>query len=286
MRNPIMYQTSWNTDQSELTPEERGVVANIQELNGLQNFDVIMNTNEQGYRNNGIFIYKDGGVYPLSKFPDDYGTLPEWVVVRKEDCGFSYFRDYLISHNTYVPIQTDKWEVCNSFVDTSTLRPFKFAYTDIEIITGICRISDGATATISTSIRISVPWLGGPVANVKPKGSGSGSVSGQYYESFEYENGNQHKVKFSYGGEPSLRKLSEPLNTHALEVHIPTHIVEKAELMVHSMISNRFQKPETFYLEAYGDCKFVAETSDFPTSWNGEETLGVITVIALDSEED
>ena len=286
MRVPIMHETSWDNEQSESTPEERGVLANIQKMNGLQNYDVIVNLNEQGYRNTGTYIYKDNAVYPLSDSPDDYGTLPEWVQVRKEDCGFSYFRDYLIDHNTYIPFKTDEWEVCNSFVDTTTLRPFKFAYTDIEIITGIYRISDGATASISTSIRISAPWLGGPIGNVKPKGSGSGSISGQYYESFEYENGNRHKVKFSYGGEPSLRQLTEPMNECALAVHIPTHIVELAEHKVHTMIAQRFQQPETMYLEAYGDCKFVAETSDFPTLWNGEETLGVITVIALDSDED
>ena len=163
---------------------------------------------------------------------------------------------------------------------------FKFAYTDIEIVTGICRKSDRATASISTSIRISAPWLGGPIGNIKPDGSGTTGKSNEYYEMFKYENGNQHKIKFKYGGEPSLRQLTEPLNECALAVHIPTHIVELAEHKVHTMISQRFQQPKTMYLEAYGDCKFVAETSNFPTQWNGEETLGVITVITLDSEED
>jgi hypothetical protein len=286
MRAPIMFETSWESQQDELTPEQRGVFANIQDMDGLQNFDVIVNLNEQGYRNTGTYVYKDNGVYPLSDYPDDYGTLPEWVEVRKEDCGFSYFRDYLIDHNTYVPFRTNEWEICNSFVDTTTLRPFKFAYTDIEIITGICRKSDGATANISTTIRISAPWLGGPTSNTKPNGSGTTGKASEHYESFVYENGNQHQFKFKYGGEASLKQLTEPLNECAIAVHIPTHIVELAEHKVHTMITQRFQQPETMYLEAYGDCKFVAETSDFPTSWNGEETLGVTTVIAIDSDDE
>jgi hypothetical protein len=286
MRAPIIYQTSWDVDQSELSPEQRAVLANIQDMDGLQNFDVVVNTNENGYRNTGVYIYKDNGVYTLSDTPDDYGTLPDWVEVRKEDCGFSYFKDFLIDHNTYIPIQTDKWEVCNSFVNTITVRPFKYAYTDIEITTGICRLSDSAMVTISTSIRISAPWLGGPVSNVKPTGSGSGTTPGEYFESYQYENGHQLKIPFKYSTEPNVRQLTEPLNTHALEVHIPTYIVEKAEFIVHSMLTRRFQQPETLYLEAYASCSFEAETSDFPTRWNGEDTLGVITVIALDSEED
>lgn len=284
-RSPIRHEIEWN-EEGSISPTERYALVNISDMDDLQEYDVIANKNKFGYRNTGVYIYHNHGIHPLSSYPDDYGSLPEWVEVRKEDCGFSYFKDYLIEHNSYVPFQTNQWEIRNSYVDTGTLRPFKFAYTDIEIMTDIYRKSDGATATISTSIRISAPWLGGPVSNITPNGSGSSDKPGEYYESFQYENGEQHKILYKYVGEPSVRELTEPLNTYALKVHIPTYIVEKAEYVVKSMLTKRFRQPETLYLEAYGSCTFEAESSDFPTLWNGQETLGVTIVLALDSQDE
>jgi hypothetical protein len=284
MRGPVRHELIWN-EEGNLSPTERFTLANVSESFDLQNYDIIVNIKEFGYRNTGVYIYNDGGIHSLSSFPDDYGSLPEWVEVRKEDCGFSYFKDYLIEHNSYIPFQTDKWEVVNTFVNSYTHTPFKYAYKDIEIITGLSRKSDGAMATISTAIRISAPWLGGPTANVKQNVSGSKSQT-EYYEKFEYENGELLNINYAIIGDNYYQKeLMEPLRSHVLEVSIPEYIIEKAETMVHSMLTKRFQEPTTVYFEAVGKCEFEAETSDFPTLWNGEETLGVITVIPLDPYE-
>ena len=56
--------------------------------------------------NDGVYIYNDNKIFELSDSPDDYGSLPEWVEIRKEDYDHSYFSDYIIDHNTFVPFKT------------------------------------------------------------------------------------------------------------------------------------------------------------------------------------
>ena len=99
-RKPMSHEIEWEEEYNEnLTPKARAERANTTSINELNNYDVVINENEAGYRNNGVFIYKDNELYPLAGEPEDYGSLPEWVEIRKEDCGHSYFSDYLIDNN-------------------------------------------------------------------------------------------------------------------------------------------------------------------------------------------
>ena len=96
-REPKGHYLSWEKD---FNPEI------VKDIIDLQNYDVIVNTNQDEYENDGIYIYFEKNVYNLNDYPDDYGCLPEWVELRKEDLGYSYFSEDLISHNTLTPINT------------------------------------------------------------------------------------------------------------------------------------------------------------------------------------
>ena len=91
MRKPIGHYLRWEGEY-DLGFED------------FQDYDVIVNKNKSGYRNEGVYIYYDNKIHTLSDCPDDYGSLPEWVELRKEDLGYSYFSDDLIYHNRYIQI--------------------------------------------------------------------------------------------------------------------------------------------------------------------------------------
>lgn len=111
-RKPTRFFSRWKSDKND-TPLNRAQKAKTFKFINLRNFDMIYNTNETGYgyRNAGVYIYKDNELHTLSPKPDDYGSLPEWVDIRKEDCGHSYFTDRLIDHNTLVPFKTHEWKI-------------------------------------------------------------------------------------------------------------------------------------------------------------------------------
>ena len=113
-RKPISHSSKWKSDKND-TPFKRAQKAKAFKFINLRNFDIILNKNETGYRNAGVYIYKDNELYELSSYPDDYGSLPEWVDIRKEDCGHSYFSEGLIDNNTLVPFKTNEWKIGSCF---------------------------------------------------------------------------------------------------------------------------------------------------------------------------
>ena len=116
-----------------ITPVERAKRALTAEMEDLRDGDIVFNDSEGQYRNEGAYIYYNGGLHMLSLCPDDYGNLPEWVVVRKEDCGYSYFDDGLIDHNSLVPFSPSVWTVGETkcYVEYSKIYPAFSPHTDL-----------------------------------------------------------------------------------------------------------------------------------------------------------
>lgn len=115
-RKPTSFFSRWNAEEND-TSLNRARKAKTFKFINLRNYDIILNKNETGYRNSGVYIYKDNELHKLSNKPDDYGSLPEWVDIRKEDCGHSYFTDGLIDNNTLIPFKTDEWKITNFSTD-------------------------------------------------------------------------------------------------------------------------------------------------------------------------
>ena len=276
-RKPMSHEIGWEEEYDEnLTPKQRAERANTSYINDLNNYDVVINENKAGYRNNGVFIYKDNELYPLAGEPDDYGSLPEWVEIRKEDCGHSYFSDYLIDHNTFVPFHTNDWEVGKSYVDEE-IKPFKFAYEYINVKTDLHRPKDGAKATVNYSVMISAPWLGGPTKDVERGGGGSdGSKS---HTNYYYEDGKIIRIDFTYSKDYSNIYLLEPLNSQSTEVNIPKNIIEKATKIVNEKIKTYLKREKTVYLRSISPCDLYIP---LPTKWKGREYYNISNVIPLE----
>jgi hypothetical protein len=274
-RKPMSHEISWDAEYyAKLAPKELAKMVNVASINDLQNYDTVINRNEMGYRNSGVYIYKDNELHSLSTKPDDYGSLPEWVEIRKEDCGHSYFSDYLIDHNTYVPFKTNDWKVGKSYVN-SEIKPFKFAYKNIDVKTDLYRPKDGAKATVNYSVMISAPWLGGPTKDV---GYGGGDGI-NLHRDFIYEDGKSIRIKFTYGKDHSKKYLLEPLNSQSKEVNIPKNIIEKATKIVNEKIKSYLKRKKTIYLESVGPCHLDIQ---LPTKWKGRENYNIQTVIPLE----
>jgi hypothetical protein len=255
-RPPIAHQSSWN-ETEDITPEQRAELAQQQKrFDNIQNFDIVINDEEDiGYRNNGKYIYKDNAVYPLSFFPDMYGNLPEWVKVRKEDCGWSYFNDMLIDHNLSVPFLANEWDVVETRAKTP-VQPFRFAYTYIPFTTKLKRKEDGAEAKINTSVLISAPWLGGPIddAIIGPIQGTFDSRTGKYTysETFKYKDNKTLKINYDKDSNGNKRLL-EPFDSNSEKVIIPQSVIQQAEQAVNDGI---FKSGDVIYFEAEGSCEF------------------------------
>ena len=108
-RPPKSHEWSWNPSDNEYLerPEDEDeidkieaekryedIIENIDSntIDKLQDYDVIVNIKEAGYRNNGVYIYNNKGIYNLSDYPDEYGSLPKWVKLQK-DLGWTYFNN-------------------------------------------------------------------------------------------------------------------------------------------------------------------------------------------------
>ena len=128
-------------------------VTNLDKLNSiknLKNYDIIIDENaeESEYRNNGKYIYHNGEAYKLSSYPDDYGTLPQWIELRKEDLGYSYFQDGLIDNNSYVPINFKDWKIGETRFKSDYIKPLgKLSHT-AHTLTDFFRKKDGAIFTL------------------------------------------------------------------------------------------------------------------------------------------
>jgi hypothetical protein len=170
-RKPISHILAW-VEKKNISPEQRAELAGVKTLSDLNNYDIVENEidGNYGYRNAGKYIYKDNGLYNLAVHIDDYGHLPDWVEVNKEDCGHSYFVESylnLIDHNTLIPFITNEWKIGKSHVlDEDSELSFNGAYKIIDVITELIRKKDGAKAELTVVIILSAPWLGGPTNDI------------------------------------------------------------------------------------------------------------------------
>ena len=250
-RKPMAHNSYWNeNDQDNIVPEERAVLAGTVRMVNLQNYDTVINQKQAGYRNNGVFIYYNNGLHPLSRYPDDYGSLPEWVETHKEDCGYSYFSDYLIDHNNCVPFKTSDWKIGPS--NTTEIKPFKFSYTYVNVKTQLTR-TDGAECTLVVPVMISAPWLGGPIDDIRSDGSYSSSE--ENIEKYTYRNGKKLELKFTYD-EDYNPVFTQPLNSPVI---IPLSTLKEAEKLVNDSLKTYFKKEKYVYFDANGPCLFNEE---------------------------
>lgn len=167
-RKPISHLLAWD-EKKDISPEQRAELAGVKTLSDLNNYDIVENEidGNYGYRNAGKYIYKDNGLYKLAVHIDDYGHLPDWVEVNKEDCGYSYFDTYLIDHNMLIPFKTTEWKIGKSHVsEEDSELSFNGAYKIIDVITELIRKKDGAKAELTVVIILSAPWLGGPTNDI------------------------------------------------------------------------------------------------------------------------
>ena len=253
-RKPRSHESKW-TENTKITPEIRALRANTRKML-IENYDIVINTNESGFRNYGKFIYYNNGLHHLSSYPDGYGSLPKWVVPFKGDCGFSYFKNYLIDHNSWVPFKTSDWEIGPSKVTEA--KPFKYAYTYVDVTTKLMR-KDGAECDLVVSVMISAPWLGGPTDDVKHGNDRRDDVNN--YEVFEYRNGDTCEIEYMYERETFEKILLAPPQS---ELIITPSALEKAEKLVNDALVRNFRSNKYVYLLARERaCHFVDDYDEF-----------------------
>jgi len=249
---PMAHESWWEENREDnITPEQRAVLAETRKMDNLQNYDTVINSSTAGYRNNGVFIYYNNGLHPLSGYPDDYGSLPDWVETRKEDCGYSYFSDQLIDHNEYVPFKTSDWEIGPSKITEAN--PFKYAYTYVYVTTKLMR-KDGAQCDLVVPVFISAPWLGGPTDDVKFFGGGG---NGNYYSEYlQCKNGDHLEIKYNYDIDRNQILLQPPQSA----VVIPHNVLEKAKKLVNDSLKAYFTANNYVYFITNGPCLFLDES--------------------------
>jgi hypothetical protein len=141
VRPPKLHNLEWN-EVPELTPRQRATLADCTDkIKDLQNYDIVQNIREYNEDddegNIGKYIYKENGLYPLLGYDAMEHKLPEWVEIRKEDCGRSYFTDELIENDIKVPFQLNRW------------KPTKAYEKDGNIYFDLIRKIDGAKAIVN-----------------------------------------------------------------------------------------------------------------------------------------
>lgn len=253
-----------------ITPRERARRALTAEMEDLKEYDIVFNDSEGQYRNEGAYIYYNGGLHMLSLYPDDYGSLPEWVVVRKEDCGYSYFNDGLVSHNSFVPFSPSDWTVGETkcYVEYSKIYPTFSPHRDLFFETRMVREEDGATAVVRSSLTFSAPWFGGLERDAKSMG---GEKSGpMQYSDYEYENGETLTITQDHQQWPP---------EHGQQfINISGETIKEAESLVNQRFRSRFGTGETIYFDCTGPCQFSAV---IPVFWRGNWSNLITTVVPL-----
>ena len=151
VRPPKLHNLEWN-EVPELTPIQRATLADcIDKIEDLQNYDIVLNIreynedNDEG--NSGKYIYKENGLYRLLGYEAMEHKLPEWVEIRKEDCGRSYFTDELIENDSKVPFQLNRW------------KPTKAYEKDGNIYFDLIRKIDGAKAIVNCVMDYNAEFL-------------------------------------------------------------------------------------------------------------------------------
>lgn len=150
-RPPKLHNLEWN-EVPELTPRQRATLAGcIDKIGDLQNYDIVLNIREYNEDddegNIGKYIYKENGLYRLLGYEAMEHKLPEWVEIRKEDCGRSYFTDELIENDSNVPFQLNRW------------KPTKAYEKDGNIYFDLIRKLDGAKAIVNCVMDYNAEFL-------------------------------------------------------------------------------------------------------------------------------
>lgn len=268
-RDPTSHQWSWQEGNDEYQDEKTDAenryekaIINIGEdaINKLQDYDTIVNMNEEGYRNDGVYIYYNNGIYNLSSYPDDYGSLPKWVKLQK-DLGWSYFNSYLIDHNYSTPFKTSEWEINASYVKENNIKlPMYYC----EIITNIKRY-DGVNAIIISIVNISFPSMGGPTHDIKLGTSGGGSelwynnYRGKYGDEFKFTTYNETGKIIVSRGETEIEVDQNQVITLS-----PNVMAEACDVANHK-IKEKFDTNEYLYYEAINECEFEDSGYEYET---------------------
>ena len=150
-RPPKLHNLEWNEDPKR-TPRQRATISEcIDKIKDLQNYDIIQNRREfnedDDEGNIGKYIYKENGLYRLLGYEAMDHKLPEWVEIRKEDCGRSYFMDDLIENESKVPFQLNRW------------KPTKAYEKDGKIYFDLIRKIDGAKAIVNCAMHYNAEFL-------------------------------------------------------------------------------------------------------------------------------
>ena len=99
-------------------------ISSYNKLNKLNNFDIVINTKETN-KDLSIYFYKNNFIYPSVGYPGDTGSIPPWVNIRKEDCGYSYFEKFIDLNtnieyslkNTFTPFIKNHWDILNTKIE-------------------------------------------------------------------------------------------------------------------------------------------------------------------------
>ena len=288
-KRPELFERAWNETETD-TPEERAKKADLLDNPNIQDFDIVLNTNQSGYRNTGKYIYYKGGLHTLSSSPDDYGSLPDFVKVRKEDCGKSYFRDFLIDHNTYVPFKCSEWTVVNYSIEDQERRPFRYFYKEIHVKIELKRLEDDAVCFVLAPITILAPSAGGPDHAFRKIGSGSDS-DGNTYEILRYANNTEVRLQKKWNDSDNRFEFNEPSLNDIKEIIISDTIMNKAIDLVRQYFEKSWKNPSSsngvVYLQMIGvmddqlKCHF-----DLTYSTGLEEHYGdMIGIVAVEDKD-
>jgi hypothetical protein len=245
MRKPIGHYLSWE-GKYDLGFED------------FQNYDVVVNENESGYRNEGVYIYCDNKIHNLSDYPDDYGCLPEWVELRKEDLGYSYFSDYLIDHNRYIPIKYSDWDMGKTYVEEEYYEPFKFYYKVVSFYTEFHRKKDGAKFTLQVPLVFGVGKLGGPIKHHKYIGGGCGNFESN--TNYEYYDGEKFKLLYKYDNNYENKKMIEPYQSTKEMFVVSKENIDNGIKLVREKLKEFFEKNKIIYFECDGPCELFINT--------------------------
>ena len=253
-RPPTLHEWRWNQVEN-INSEDRyeNAITNIEQsaIDKLQDYDIIINMKEAGYRNNGVYIYYNNGIYNLSSYPDDYGSLPKWVKLQK-DLGWTYFNNYLIDHNYCTPFKTSEWKICDSYVKENNI---KFPMYYCEIITNIER-NDGVEAIINSLVNISFQSMGGPSHDVILGTSGGGSVT--RYSNYTDKYGDKFKITtYNETGKVIVSRSGDEIEVNKEQrITMNPNITLEACKVVNHKIKENFNKNEYLYYEAICECEF------------------------------
>ena len=223
-----------------------------------QNYDVVVNENKSGYRNEGVYIYYDNKIHTLSDCPDDYGSLPEWVELRKEDLGYSYFSDYLIVHNRYIPIKYIDWEIGITNVEENYSEPFKFYCKEISFYTEFYRKKDGAKFTLEVPVVFGVKKIGGPIKHHKYKGCYMGNYKS--IDRYEYYDGEKFELSYKYNTDYKKKSMIEPYNSMTEMFSVSKENIVSATELVRETLKEYFEKDKVIYFECDSSCELYTDS--------------------------